>query len=157
MKLDIKVGLVTAALLLTTLFYVFQNKDDKYDVRPTALLIELVSVKEYQASLPRSGGWYGSADVVQSDPEGRLSGWFSPFRGHLTAYSARQSIDQVFMRQMGINRPDVELAKGGDKRFRYAGYDFKFDTKDSGQIECVVWTDGKYQDMLWLKPNSRCK
>ena len=153
---NLKKGLVTLGFLVIAMFFVVRNQNDVYDIRPTPLLIEIVSARSFDPAVPKSGGWFGAADVVQTEQEGQISGWIWPIRGHLRAYSSLVGLDLFQIRQIGIQRPDVELAKGGDKECRFSGLDFKFDVATYGQIECVVWTDGKSQDLLWKRTDSKC-
>ena len=156
MKPNIKIGAVTIGFLITCLFFVIRNQNHLYDVRPEPLLIEFVSVSSFDPSIPKSGGWYGAADVLQTAQEGQLTGWLWPLRGYLRAYSSRLDLQRIFIRQLGIFRPDVESAKEMDSEYRFSGVDFKFDVATYGQIECVVWTDGNTQYLLWQKNRSKC-
>jgi hypothetical protein len=156
MRLNIKIVAVTIGFFITAIFFVDRNQNDGYDVRSEPLLIEFVSVSSFKPSLPSSGGWFGAGDVLQTDLDGQLQGWLWPLRGYVRAYSSRLDLDRILVRQMGIFRPDVESAKEGNREYRYSGFDFKFDVASYGQIECVVWTDGKSQDFLWRKNQSKC-
>jgi len=157
MRLDLRTGAVTIGLLLIIVFFVSRDQENVYDIRPEPLLIEIVGIDSYDPLLPSSGGSFASSTFSQSQGEGRLSGWLSPWRGKLRAYSSLSDLNQVLLRQVGNFRPDVELAKGGNSEYRFSGFDFKFDVDQYGQIECVVWTDGKFQDILWKRSESRCE
>jgi hypothetical protein len=156
MRLDLRTGVVTICVLLMAIFFVSRDQDSVYDIRPEPLLVEFVGVGSFDPLMPSSGGWYASSKVTQSENEGHLSGWMWPMKGNLRAYSSRPNLDRVLLRQIGGFRPDVELAKGGNSEFRFSGFDFKFDVVQYGQIECVVWTDGVSQDILWTKSQSKC-
>ena len=156
MTFDVRTALVSIALLFNSLFFVVNQEEDAYEIRPAPLLIEFVSVNTFDSSIPSSGGLYGSANVVQTNREGQLTGWLWPYRGYLRVYSSRLDMDRVLMRQLGILRPDVETAKGGNSEYRFSGIDLKFDVAQFGEVECVVWTDGYAEDMLWAKKESKC-
>jgi hypothetical protein len=156
MKIDLKLAAATIGFLFIAIVHVDRNQNEIYNVRPEPLLIEFVSVRSFDPSLPKSGGWFGGGDVFQTEQDGQLSGWFFPQRGYLRAYSSRRNVDRLLIRQLGIFRPDVETAKDGNSEYRYSGFDFKFDVASYGQIECLVWTDGKSQDFLWKKNQSKC-
>lgn len=156
MTFDLRTALVSIALLFTSLFFAVNQTQDGYDLRPVPLLIEFASVNTFDSSIPSSGGWYGSANVVKVGQESKLTGWFWPSRGYLRVYSSRLDIGRVTVRQLGILRPDVESARGGNSEYRFSGVDLKFDVAQLGEVECVVWTDGYAEDILWRKKESLC-
>jgi hypothetical protein len=159
MKLNFEKITSLLILLGISLVVVASHSNSQFDVRPTALALQVVDVQTYSDFDEFVISGEIGVDVSLKNGVMKIQGWVPATKGFLKLYSSNPPAGQVFVNQMGQYRPDVEKFKSDSQEpssYRFSGIDFAIDSAIYGQIECVVWTDGETQSIIWMRSESKC-